>query len=116
MLNCDEKTWGSDTKVFRPERWLESSQRKLFSFGDGQRLCLGKGFALAEAKVRPSSTIRLEVTPLQVVLSVFIRHFSFDLMNGPDTELDLHFSLMAHPKMVGERGARLPMRVKQVAE
>ncbi|KAF8318880.1 cytochrome P450 [Amanita rubescens] len=101
LLNRDEKTWGSDTKEFRPERWLENPQRKLFSFGDGQRLCLGKGFALTEAKV---------------VLSVFIRHFSFELMNGPDTELDLHFSLMAHPKMVDERGTRLPMRVKQVAE
>ncbi|KAF8318879.1 cytochrome P450 [Amanita rubescens] len=101
FLNCDEKTWGSDSKEFRPERWLENPHRKLFSFGDGQRLCLGKALALAE---------------LKAVLSVFIRHFSFELMNGPDTELGLHFSILVHPKMVGERGARLPMRVKRVAE
>jgi cytochrome P450 len=64
MLNCDEQTWGSDAKEFRPERWLENSQRKLFTFGDGQRLCLGKGLGLAEIKVRPSFAIQLEVTPL----------------------------------------------------
>ncbi len=52
----------------------------------------------------------------QAVLSVLIRNFSFELLNGPDTEIDVHFSLMNHPKMAGQRGAALPLRVRQVLD
>jgi cytochrome P450 len=57
--------WGEESKVFRPERWLDagggqrndgrwqeiSGHRHLLTFADGPRACLGKGFALAEIKV-----------------------------------------------------------------
>jgi len=34
------------------ERWQEiSGYRHLLTFGDGPRVCLGRGFALAEIKV-----------------------------------------------------------------
>ena len=37
-------------------------------------------------------------------------------MNGPQTELDVHFSLMPHPKIAGQRGAALPMKVRQILD
>lgn len=51
-----EKTWGSDAKMFRPERWLEGSaedrQRKDIDiemcFGYGKYQCLGKNIAIIE--------------------------------------------------------------------
>ena len=57
-----------------------------------------------------------DVKSPQAVLSVLIRQFSFELVNGPETELDRHISLMARPKVAGEQGAALPMRVRQVVE
>ena len=50
------------------------------------------------------------------MLSVLIRNFSFELLNGPQTEIETHFSLMPHPKMAGQRGAALPMKVRQVVD
>ena len=52
----------------------------------------------------------------QSVLSVLIRNFSFELVNGPTTELDKHISILPRPKMAGEPGAALPMRVRQIVE
>jgi len=52
----------------------------------------------------------------QSVLSVLIRNFSFELVNGPETKLDKHTSILPRPKVAGERGAALPMRVRQVVE
>ena len=60
FTNRNEKLWGSDAKSFVPERWLKENphvpkdihgHRHLMTFSDGPRLCLGRGFALAEFKV-----------------------------------------------------------------
>lgn len=59
-MNQCEAFWGDDAKQFLPERWLRKSldaaeeiqgHRHILTFSDGPRLCLGKGFALAEFKV-----------------------------------------------------------------
>jgi hypothetical protein len=63
-----------------------------------------------------SFILGFEVKSLQAVLSVLIRNFSFELVNGPETELDRHVSILPRPKVTGEQGAALPMRVRQVAE
>ena len=52
----------------------------------------------------------------QSVLFVLIQNFSFELVNGPETELDQHISILPRPKVAGERGAALPMRVRQIVE
>ena len=67
-MNTSTALWGADAREFRPERWLDADgiprgaqaiqgHRHLLTFVDGQRMCLGRGFALAEFKVRrrPSS-------------------------------------------------------------
>nr|AAB24479.1 cytochrome P450 monoxygenase alk4, P450 alk4=CYP52A7 gene product {alkane-inducible} [Candida tropicalis, ATCC 750, Peptide, 506 aa] [Candida tropicalis] len=49
----DPKHYGKDAKLFRPERWFESSTRNLgwayLPFNGGPRICLGQQFALTEA-------------------------------------------------------------------
>ena len=61
--NSSKELWGEDAGEFRPERWLtpEGLPKKaqevqghpyLLTFVDGHRMCLGRGFALAEFKVR----------------------------------------------------------------
>ena len=61
-INRSTAIWGADAKAFLPERWLESGAipkaaqevqgyRHLLTFADGPRICLGRGFAVAEIKV-----------------------------------------------------------------
>ncbi len=43
-----------DPEIFKPERWANDLEKNLprgvyFPFGDGPRVCIGKGFALMEA-------------------------------------------------------------------
>ena len=44
----------ADPEAFEPERWANDLEKQLpkgvyFPFGDGPRICIGKGFALMEA-------------------------------------------------------------------
>ena len=63
FMNTATAFWGADAREFRPERWLTKEglprraqevqgHRHLLTFVDGHRMCLGRGFALAEFKVR----------------------------------------------------------------
>ena len=51
---------------------------------------------------------------LQAVLSVLIRNYTFKLPNGPSTKIDKHPSILPRPKVAGELGARVPMKVKRI--
>lgn len=62
-MNRAEAVWGSDAKEFVPGRWLVEDglpkkaqeiqgHRHLLTFVDGPCICLGRGFALAEFKMR----------------------------------------------------------------
>jgi len=62
-------------------------------------MCLGRGIALVEFKA---------------ALSVLIRNYVFELPGGPGTEIVRHKSILARPKVKGEKGARLPLSVKRV--
>jgi len=108
FFNRSEAFWGPDSRQFNPERWLNDlsypakdlhGYRHLYTFSDGQRMCLGRGFALAELKAS---------------LSVLVRNFSFELLEGPDTKLGKHVAILPRPKLEGASGAFLPMRIRQV--
>ncbi|OTA62204.1 cytochrome P450 [Hypoxylon sp. EC38] len=53
-LHRDPRVWGEDAEEFRPERMLDEKFAKipknaLKPFGNGQRACIGRAFALQEA-------------------------------------------------------------------
>ncbi|PBK72095.1 cytochrome P450 [Armillaria solidipes] len=108
-LNRSEEIWGPDAKEFKPERWLEDSaprakeikgHRHLLTFVNGPRTCLGKTFALTEFKA---------------ALFVIIKSFAFEFPGGRDTAIGKHSgSILPRPKVVGEEGARVPLRVRRV--
>ena len=54
MLHRDPKVWGDDVEAFRPERFASEAMEKLppnawKPFGNGQRACIGRPFAMQEA-------------------------------------------------------------------
>ncbi|PPQ64763.1 hypothetical protein CVT26_002707 [Gymnopilus dilepis] len=57
VMQTDEKIWGKDSAMFRPERWLENDRpstlkgHELLAFSIGPRSCIGKTFAMVEIKV-----------------------------------------------------------------
>ncbi|KAK7036077.1 cytochrome P450 [Favolaschia claudopus] len=111
FTNLSKSVWGDDAAEFRPERWLDDGKglqssveqypgyHHTMSFLDGPRTCLGKGFALIEMKI---------------VLSLLIRKFVFAPLNGRETKYETAFFLGKHPKVAGEAGNTLPMRVRRV--
>ncbi|KAF8075757.1 cytochrome P450 [Lyophyllum atratum] len=107
-INRSEAFWGPNAKNFEPERWLDDADipakqiqghRHILTFSDGARLCLGRNFALAEFKA---------------ALSVLIRNYRFELLDGPDTKIERHRSILPRPKVAGQDGAKVPMRVRRV--
>ncbi|KAA1478646.1 cytochrome P450 [Dentipellis sp. KUC8613] len=107
-MNMSTALWGPDAREFKPERWLQgvdgvpahevSGYKHLLTFSDGPRICLGKGFAVAEFKA---------------VLSVLIRDYIFELQDPSQTKLDAHVSLLPRPKFLGESGPRVPLKVRR---
>ncbi|KAJ7185765.1 cytochrome P450 [Mycena filopes] len=108
-INRSEAFWGPDAKAFNPARWLDDSadqlrareiqgHRHILTFSDGARICLGKTFALAEFKA---------------VLSVLVRNYTFELPKGPETPIGRHRNLLPRPKVEGEDGYAVPLRVRQ---
>jgi len=104
--------WGEDAKVFNPSRWLEDDHgnsgipakakevqgyRHLLTFGDGPRICLGKNFAMTEFKA---------------VLSVLVKNFVFELRDGQETKIEIGRGFLLRPRVAGEVGCKMPLRVK----
>ncbi|KAJ7167917.1 cytochrome P450 [Mycena filopes] len=107
-INRSEALWGPDAKEFKPERWFADittqakelqGHRHLLTFHDGPRTCLGKAFALAEFKA---------------ALSVLIRNFVFEFPDGPETKIEKHVSIVPRPKVAGQTGAKVPLRVTRM--
>ena len=50
----------------------------------------------------------------KAVLSVLIRNFSFSMRDGPETKLDSITTILPRPKVAGEEGYKMPLRVRRV--
>ena len=63
MLHRDPKVWGDDVEEFRPERFAPEAMEKLppnawKPFGNGQRACIGRPFAMQEAQLLMSMILQ----------------------------------------------------------
>ncbi|KAG2068513.1 cytochrome P450 [Suillus decipiens] len=108
-INRSEAIWGFDAKEFKPDRWLDEDgisgkakevqgHRHLLTFVDGPRTCLGKDFAIAEFKA---------------VLSVLVKNFVFEMRDGPNTEVEMARGIVPRPRVVGEDGIGVPLRIRR---
>ncbi|KAG1750208.1 cytochrome P450 [Suillus lakei] len=108
-INRSSAIWGPEAKEFKPDRWLAEDgisgkakevqgHRHLLTFVDGPRTCLGKDFAIAEFKT---------------VLSVLVKNFVFEMRDGPDTPVELVRGILPRPRVVGEDGIGVPLRVRR---
>jgi cytochrome P450 len=108
-INRSLAIWGPDAKEFKPDRWLTEDgiggkakevqgHRHLLTFVDGPRTCLGKDFAVTEFKT---------------VLLVLVKNFVFEMRDGPDTPVEVARGLLPRPRIVGENGIGVPLRVRR---
>ncbi|KAG2066948.1 cytochrome P450 [Suillus decipiens] len=106
-INRSSAIWGADAKEFKPSRWLTKDgitakakevqgHRHLLTFVDGPRTCLGKDFAVAEFKA---------------VLLVLVKSFVFEMRDGPDTPIEIARGVFPRPRVIGEDGIGVPLRV-----
>lgn len=102
-INRNNAVWG-DGWTFRPERWLtprglpdpsESVKglSQLLSFLDGPRMCIGYRVALLEFKI---------------ILSSLIKTFVF---HDTGAKMEPTMSPILQPRIIGEKGSSLPLRV-----
>jgi cytochrome P450 len=74
-INHHDARWFPEPQAFRPERWADPATKHLptyayFPFGGGERLCIGKSFALMEAQLllgTVAQRYRLDVVPDQTI-------------------------------------------------
>ena len=83
--------------AFKPERWLPNNDETaispiLFGFSRGQHFCLGAPLALLEATV---------------MLTLLMRHFDWQLMNGRSSLTELNQNLTIFPR------DRMPIQLKR---
>jgi len=109
-LNRSTIVWGADALEFKPERWLDAEAgipklakdmqgfHHILTFIDGPRTCLGRGFAMTEIKA---------------VISVLLKNYTFAPRDGPLTKYGIQRSILPRPKIEGEEGGILPLRVQR---
>jgi len=88
-IQRDPDVWGKDAHEFRPERFLgEEGRKKISSFGflpfsKGSRDCIGKYFALLEAKIALAALItRYDGTPVDADKEVYTARLTSVPKNG----------------------------------
>ena len=89
--------------------------RHLLTFVDGPRTCLGKNFAVTEFKVMGLTCVVATVSNSifwQAVLTVLVKNFVFELRDGVDSKIEIGRGVLPRPKMAGEVGCKVPLRVR----
>jgi cytochrome P450/NADPH-cytochrome P450 reductase len=98
LLHRDPKVWGDDAEAFRPERFAPEAFERLppnswKPFGNGQRACIGRPFAMQEA---------------QLVVSMILQRFDL-IEDDPSYQLNVAETLTLKPSgfrlRVKRRGA-----------
>jgi cytochrome P450 / NADPH-cytochrome P450 reductase len=133
MLHRDPKVWGDDAERFDPDRFAPESFAKLPTnawkpFGNGQRACIGRPFAMQEAilvlasvlqrfelsKADPGYQLRIKETLTLKPEGFFIKAKRRDIIIEREAKSLAHESL-ATVKSVeqrrGETANRIPIRV-----
>jgi cytochrome P450 len=86
FIHHDPDIWGSDVHEFRPDRFAEGiykaskDLRAFLPFGWGPRICIGRNFALLEAKM---------------VMCMILQNFEFEL--APTYTHEPHPGISLHP-------------------
>ena len=86
-LHRDKKVWGDDVEAFKPTRFFEENFAKLppnswKPFGNGQRGCIGRSFAMQEAII---------------ALAMLLQRFD-PVLEDPNYELDIKETLTIKPE------------------
>jgi cytochrome P450/NADPH-cytochrome P450 reductase len=80
QLHRDKAAWGEDAELFNPDRFsperVESIPPNAWKpFGNGQRSCIGRGFALQEAMLFLAKALqRFDITPADPSYELHIKH------------------------------------------
>ena len=48
------------------------------------------------------------------MLSVLVKNYSFEMRDGPNTQIGKHRSFLFRPKVKGENGQEMPILVKKI--
>lgn len=97
-MHFNEDLWGTDARVFNPDRWLgekaKSLEAHLVTFSKGDRSCIGQNLAQAEALS---------------VLAMLYRHFDIEIdakMNDKIVAKDNFTRTVAEPGLLLEMSCR----------
>jgi len=50
---------------------------------------------------------------VQVVLLVLVKNFVFEMRDGPETRVEIARGILPRPRIVGEDGIGVPLRVRR---
>jgi cytochrome P450 len=101
LMHRDPRSWEApeefDPDRFAPERFGERQKEAYMPFGDGPRICIGKGFAMMEAKI---------------ALVMIVRHFDVQLLCARD-EIGMEPGITLRPKSAVTVRARRSVALAQ---
>ncbi|MBV8357962.1 MAG: cytochrome P450, partial [Deltaproteobacteria bacterium] len=105
MLHRDPKVWGTDAEEFNPDHFAFERAEKLppnawKPFGNGQRSCIGRPFALQEATL---------------VLAMILQRFDL-IAADPDYELEIRESLTMKPHGLFVRVKRRDLGITKITQ
>ncbi|KAF1839795.1 cytochrome P450 [Decorospora gaudefroyi] len=115
VLHRNERVFGAQPELFRPERWIEATEEKknemnnlLFSFGAGTRSCIGKNISLLEMyKVVPVLLHKFEVAALA-------RDQPVTMANT--TQHQDHMTAPRHPIHAHDTKSKTPPQTKKLSD